>query len=144
MASNKIEIQIQPGPSGRLRLQDFVRGLDAIIAALRATELTITGLDRPQTEFDVVDLHHSKPTVVIQGYTSPLQRDYSGRTIKRFIGAVNDITRGRAPKWMDLDVLETYKDLAEPLNENVHHVVITNSKKRADITPRYKERIEKI
>jgi len=43
-----------------------------------------------------------------------------------------------------MEALETYKELAGTIGKDIQHVVVTNSKKSADITPQYRDRLEKI
>lgn len=143
MAGHKITIEIV-GTTNRVPVDDFLRALEGILAALELTEKVISGLDKPTIHFDVVKLHHSNPTVELEAHAEPSKRDFSGPTIQKFLGTVNGLKRGHVPKWMDLERLETYREVAGTIGKNIQHVVVKNSRKAADITPQYRDKVEKI
>lgn len=143
MAANRITIEIV-GAAGRVPIENFLRGLEAIIAALERTEVEISGLEKSTIQFDLTKLHSSNPTVELEAHVPPRHRDYTGRTIQKFLGTVNAITQGRIPKWMDLEALETYKELAGTIGKDIQQVKVKNSRKAADITPKFRDRIEKM
>lgn len=143
MAHNRMTIEIV-GIEKKMPFEEFLRELQSILAALQKTETEISGLEKSTLRFDLIDLHHSNPTIELEAASPPQYRDFSGRTIQKFLITVNEIGRGRVPKWMDIEALETYKELATSVGKDIQHIVLKNSKRAADITPQYRDRIAKI
>src|SRR5580698_7558730 len=131
-ATLTIQLEGSLDDSGNVRLEDFLEEMEAIKAALKRTELIVAG--KPNTVYyRVVDLKHSSPsTVQIEAVAQRREyRHIPRRVIRRFATSIRLIQRRHvAPHDFDLETLESYRRIYNPLGKRLRKVTITEDEKQ--------------
>lgn len=132
---------------GHVLLADFVRQLDALRAALRATDEAL-GTDDTKVTWRVVDLEHNSPATIVLEEVVTKKSD--GRATPRVaaefgavLGSIN--RRGTiATARKDIAALETYRELAMIAMSGAERATLTVGRNRVDLGPKFLERLEKV
>ena len=150
MATATLTIQLEGSldDNGDVRLEDFLEELGAIKTALKHTELIVAG--KPNTiYYRVVDLTHSSPSSVrIEAVAQ--KREYQHmprRVVRRFATSLRMIQkRHRAPRDFDLETLEAFKNIYNPLGKKLRKVTITEDEKqkKASINQAFDDALNRI
>jgi hypothetical protein len=131
-ATLTIQLEGSLDDNGNVRLEDFLEELGAIKTALKHTELIVAG--KPNTVYyRVVDLTHTSPASVrIEAVAQRKEYKHMPRRIvRRFSTSLRMIQRRhRAPRDFNLDTLEAYKNIYNPLGKKLRKVTITEDEKQ--------------
>ena len=134
--------------AGHVRLSDFVEQLEAIREALRQTERLLTGAAEASVYYRIVDLKHDSPaTVVLEPVRkkgSPLPR--TARVGDTLVASLRSLKAERNPPVSaDLVALESYREIAAPMQHNVQQVEVeTSPHKIVSIDRSFSESVDKV
>jgi len=144
-----VELVGAPEDDGHLRLSEFIKQLQAVKAALKQTERTITGKDEPELYYRIVRATHSSPlSVTIE--PTPLRpevgTEIAKTTVKKFFSTLRMIDKDRdAPEDFDLPALEAYRDLGTMLDKHVAGITIAASRNRkVEINKKFENKVSEI
>jgi hypothetical protein len=147
-ATLTIQLEGSLDDDGNVRLEDFLEELGAIKTALKHTELIVAG--KPNTVYyRVVDLTHSSPSSVrIEAVAQ--RREYQNiprRVVRRFATSLRMIQRRhRAPRDFNLETLEAFRNIYNPLGKKLRKVTITEDEKqkKASINQAFDDALNRI
>ena len=91
MPSRRISLSMEGPPSedGHVRVDAFLREIQATISALGELDRQLSGHGRGTTYYRIVDLRHSSPaTVVLEACPTGRGDDYSNEIMPRFFSSV--------------------------------------------------------
>lgn len=159
--NNRITLQIEgtAEEQGHVTLSAFLSQLEAIKSALKQTERIITGEDESSVYYRIVDLRHTSPaTVVLEAISlssrpqwKPRKRrkasreDYSRPTVRRFVHSLRGIREKRErPEKADLQLLESYRNLAASLAKDVSSIKLIDSEETVSIDRSFQMAIDEI
>jgi hypothetical protein len=131
-ATLTIQLEGSLDDNGNVRLEDFLDEMEAIKTALKHTEVIVAG--KPNTVYyRVIDLKHSSPsTVRIEAVAQ--KREYQQmprRIIRRFATSLRLIQRRRvAPRDFNIETLESFRRIYNPLGKKLRKVTITEDEKQ--------------
>ena len=131
-ATLTIQLEGSLDDDGNVRLEDFLEEMDAIKAALKRTELVLAGKTNT-VYYRVIDLKHSSPsTIRIEAVAQ--RREYQHmprRVVQRFATSLRLIQRRHvAPRDFDIETLESYRRIYNPLGKKLRKVTITEDEKQ--------------
>jgi hypothetical protein len=149
MAGQRITIQVlgSPDDDGHPRLSELIKQLEFVHSALNNTERLITGDTRHDVYFRVVDASHKSPVTIV---LEPAQRKKASgvarRTINGFVANLRKIKQGKPVRDVDLQALESYRNLTSMLDKNVAALAITGGlgKTPVNIDRKFKDQLEEI
>jgi hypothetical protein len=158
---NLITVQIEGTPEENqyVTLSAFISQLEAVKAALKQTERTITGEEEPSVYYRIVGLRYSSPATVVLEAVSLASRphwkpkkkrslsreDYSRPIVTRFFHSLKEIREKRQrPEKADLQLLQAYRNLTSALEKNVSRIKLTNSEEGVDIDRSFQAAIDEI
>jgi hypothetical protein len=147
-ATLTIQLEGSLDDQGNVRLEEFLEELSAIKAALKQTERIVVG-QQNTVYYRVIDLTHSSPsTVRIEAVAHRKEnQQIPRRIIRRFSTSLRMIQRRhRAPRDFDLDALEAFRNIGNPLNKHIRKVTITEDEKhrKAAINQDYDNALKRI
>jgi hypothetical protein len=129
MASDLIVVRLVGSDSdeGDVRLSDFIDQLSAIKDVLRETGHAIYGREAPEMEFKIVGLKRSSPaTVTIKPIVPRGEKSRIAKICNGFVSGLSTIKiKKKAPAHADLATLESYRNLATPLQKHIQRVEIS-------------------
>lgn len=107
-----------------LRFEDFVKQLDSVRQAIRATERVLTGDKTPSIELRVVELSRSSPTqVTVEARQHAKGPDNSDLIINTFFEGVHSLqTRRELPLGFDSSALRAFQAMASMLGKQLYAV----------------------
>jgi hypothetical protein len=146
--AKKITIQLvgTADSKGNVRLTDFVDQLKQIKRALNERERLVSGSDRPQIEYKVVDLHHSEATLVLEPV--PLldeAKEYMDKVVIGFSDELRVIKReGKLRDEPDFHRLDTCSRIGERPDNLISKVKISVGRKPVTIDRAFQQNVEKI
>lgn len=149
----RITIQIEGSAEdgGAPSLSDFLKQLEAIKVALKHTERLLSGDDRRDVYFRIVDLSMRSPATVVLEETPVMTDGKRGFLPKvsiseRLVSTLRQINqRGSVPaKVKDLPALEAYRNVGTALVKHSGEVTITSAAKAVSLGPTFNQKIEKI
>jgi hypothetical protein len=130
---------------GNVRLADFIDQLRVIKLALYERERLIYRAERSQIDYKVVDLHHSKTTIVVEAVSLNNEQGYADKVVDGFSDELRIIRReGKIVDEPDYDRLEAYNRIGERRDNLVATVRIAVGRKPVTIDRTFKENVEKI
>lgn len=150
MAGERLTIQVlgSPQDDGHVRLTELIRQLELVNSALANTERIVTGREQRSIYFRVVDASHKSPVTIVLEPSRPKAggSTASKRIVSSFLTNLRQIKRGRVDESVDLQALESYRNLTTLLEKNVRSLSISNgrSKKPVEIDHRFRRRLDKI
>jgi hypothetical protein len=150
MATATLTIQLEGSldDNGNVRLEEFLEELQAIKTALKQTERIVVG-QQNTVYYRVIELTHSSPsTVRIEAVAHRKENQHvPRRVVRRFATSLRMIQRRhRAPRDFDLEALEAFKNISNPLSKNLRKITITEDEKRtkAAINQEYEDALRRI
>jgi hypothetical protein len=151
MPANRITVTLEGDArdSGHVRLNDFIRQLEAVKTALRQTERVFGHSENNSLYYRIVDLSHSSPaTVVLEAVETRIDKQKPEETadavVTDFFRALDQITKnGEFPEGFDYPAAEAYREIGGALRGHVSKIVVANTHKSVAIDRRYEEKITK-
>lgn len=146
MAKNRIRIIVQGDPrdKGHVRLNDFLRQLDSIRAALKQTEHLVRE-ERSSLYYRIIEAKQKSPlTVVLECVDEQHTPELPQKVVGKFLDSISQIKkRGTIPRDFDYPTAESYREIAAPQHRHVSSLIIANSRKRVVIDEQYEEKLAK-
>ncbi len=123
-----ITIQLLEAGSADLRLDDFLEELGTLRIALRETERLVSGRE-PSLYFRIRRLQKSSPAVIELEAVTDAQDDrskpeFASLVVRSFATNLRLISKSKLPRKIDIQALESYRDLALPIEKHSLEVKI--------------------
>jgi hypothetical protein len=144
-----IQIQGSLADRGDVRLEDLVEELGTIRNALRETERMLTGSD-PSLYFRIVGLSHRSPAIIVleaasDSTTEERTSQVAGKVVRHFTANLRFLSRKHRPsRTASVPVLESYREMTQPLQKHVTEVIIRAGKHSVVINESFKRTIESV
>lgn len=122
MPSRRISLSMEGPPSedGHVRVDAFLREIQATISALGELDRQLSGHGRGTTYYRIVDLRHSSPaTVVLEACPTGRGDDYSNEIMPRFFSSVRAVTENTEPERVGVPFLEDIKQMVFPIGRGL-------------------------
>ena len=143
MALPRMTIQIEgtAADHGLVRLVDFIEQLETFKAVLRR-----------RTErggyYRVVDLRHDSPATVVLEYVrgskeAPSRKAPAIEAMMQDLSRIQQTTRKKPPV-QDLDVLESYAEIAAAVEKRVNRIVVKASRRSVTIDESFSRKLTKL
>jgi hypothetical protein len=136
-----------PAATKDLRLDDFIEEMQTIRTALRETERVVSGSD-PSLYFRIKKLQKSSPAVIVLEAASetddPAQRKFASAVVRSFGTNLQLIRRRRVPDNIDVPALESYRELAIPVEKHQLEVQIKVGRNTVVINQKFREMLESV
>lgn len=109
-----------------VRLNDFIDQLDSIKQALNSIDKRISGKKSPNLYYRIVSIKMNSPiTIEVEAVSKAGEANYGDRVISRLGIDLSSLLKGEKPNGADIDLLETYKSLVQPLKKHVSEFTLT-------------------
>jgi hypothetical protein len=132
-----------------LRLDDFLEELQTIRAALRETERLVSGKE-PTLHLQITALKKSSPAVVTleavsEAHDERALPEYANYVVRSFTANLRLITnRKKLPGKIDMVTLESYREMAAPVEKNRIEVQIKTGNNAVLINRNFKTILEEV
>lgn len=139
MSSNKFRITLKGDEADdSLRLSDLIDQLNAVKAVLNQVDTGITGHRGPSLYYRVTNITMNSPaTFELEAVpTARSTRVHSRRVVSKFSRDLKTVISGKRPKEADLELLESYGALVQPMQKHVAQVSLQFEDKQAVDLPR--------
>lgn len=143
MKSNILKIRLRgaEADSEHVRLQEFIKQLEAVRIALKHTEHLVSDDGKSPINYLITDLTHSSPATVSIEAFDEFDTDKPSAVISKFIGGIREILfERRAPADFDRQTLEAYKGLTSGLRKHVSEFTIIDGESEV-LVPRELEHV---
>jgi hypothetical protein len=138
MSKTQLTFKIVGKGDGFVEFDDFVDFCDAIQRSLRVSEQAVAGR-LGAVHYRVVDLECSSAVIRLEPH-SRRDSEIGRKTISHFRETIAGIQEGRVDPRLGIDVLETFRNLANPLKKHAARIVIG----RTTLTPNYTKTIDQL
>ena len=114
------------GTDTTLRLEDFLRQLEAVKKALRETQRVLTRGKGPDVHYRVVGISRSSPyRIQLKADAPPSSASHVATLERTFPAAAEEIQyRGKSPRGFDGPALRAYQEMASELEQKITPMVI--------------------
>lgn len=140
MSSNKFRITLKGDEADdSLRLSDLIEQLNAVKAALNQVDIAITGNRGPSLYYRVTDITMNSPaTFELEAVPTAKSRSrvHSRRVVSKLNRDLKTVISGKRPKEADLELLESYGALVQPMQRHVAQVSLQFDKDKSMDLPR--------
>jgi hypothetical protein len=146
MAKNRIRISVDGDPrdEGHVRLNDFLKQLDAVRKALRYTEGLLQTGEKGPVYYRIIDAYRQSPLTVTLEAVAEKPSQLPGQVVGKFLTSIDQIKKsGKIPPDFDYPTAEAYREITIPQHHHVSALVIGNGRRRIAIDYQYEERITK-
>jgi len=135
MRSNKFKITLKGDDADdSLRLSDLIEQLNAIKQALNQIDITISGNPSPGLYYRVTGITMKSPaTFEVEAVPKAKGVNYGSRVVSKFSRDLRSVIAGKRPKDADLDLLESYRGLVQPLRKHISEVQIRFETEAVDV-----------
>jgi hypothetical protein len=145
--AKRITIQIvgAKDDKGDVRLSDFTDQLNLIRKALFERERLVAGVDSPQIDYKIVDLHHSEATIVIEPISFNGASAYVNKVVSGFSDELRSIKKNaQLTDEPDVERLKAYQKIGHRSDNMISKVRIAVDRRATTIDESFKENVEKI
>ena len=148
MSSSRITIRLigSEADGGDVRLTDFLDELYGFCETLAKLERLLSGQDRASLYYRIVDLSHQSPATVVLEAVRPKGAPIAPSVVVRtFKSDLRALSKRKPPKQADLEVLESYGEIALPFQRNLRRVEVVESKSKViPIDSSFTEKVEHV
>lgn len=127
-----------PAATRDLRLDDFIEEMQTLRTALRETERAVSGRD-PSLYFRIKKLQKSSPALIVLEAASETEnaaeRQFASAVVRSFATNLQLIRRRQVPDNIDVPTLESYRELALPMEKHQLEVQIQIGRKQETCWP---------
>lgn len=117
-----------------LRLSDLIDQLDAIKQVLNQIDKRVSGRKSPGLYYRITALSMNSPvTLEVEAVSKQKGQNYGPQVISRFGRDIQEVIGGHRPKDADIDLLESYRALAQPLKKHVSQFIFQINSEQIDI-----------
>jgi hypothetical protein len=126
MRGNKFKITVKGDEADdSLRLSDLIEQLKAVKDALNQVDMTVSGKKAPGLYYRVTSITMNSPaTFEFEAVSRTKGPNYGSRVVSKLSRDLNSVIAGKRPKEVDLDLLESYRALVQPLRKHVAEVTL--------------------
>jgi hypothetical protein len=125
MASNKFKITIRGEDADEsIRLSDLIDQLNAVKATLNQIDVSVSGEKSPSLYYRVTSITMNSPaTFVVEAVgKNRASVGHSRRVVSKLNRDLKTVISGKRPKEADLDLLESYGALVQPMRKHLAQV----------------------
>lgn len=124
MRSSKFSITLKGDEANdSLRLSDLIDQLNAVKAALNQVDVSISGQRAPSLYYRITKITMNSPaTFEVEAVSKTRGVGLSRRVVSKFGRDLNTVIAGKRPKEADLELLESYGALVQPMRKHVAQV----------------------
>ncbi|MFZ3081118.1 hypothetical protein [Rhodoferax ferrireducens] len=146
MSSNKFKVTLKGDEANdSLRLSDLIDQLNAVKQALNQVDVTVSGRKTPGLYYRITKITMNSPaTIEVEAMSKPNVANYGGKVVSKLKRDLQFVIAGKRPKEADLDLLESYKGLVQPLRKHVSEVLFEFEKGSVDIPRNLDMKIDEI
>ena len=117
-----------------LRLSDLIDQLDAIKQVLNHIDKRVSGRKSPGLYYRITALSMNSPvTIEVEAVSKQKNSNYGPQVVARFGRDIRDVMNGTRPVDADIDLLESYKLLVQPLKKHVSQFIFQIEDDQIDI-----------
>jgi len=139
-----ITLEGSPEDKGKLRVDEFIRGLTAIVDALKDVEKRVTGRERSRVNYRISKLSQNSPAhitlepIVEDDVAEPAETSYPSKTIYTFLSDLSQIKVHKTiPANLDFHSVQKYADISALRRKHIASVTIRNGRRRITIDDRF-------
>jgi hypothetical protein len=148
MSSSRITIRLigSDVDGGHVRLTDFLDELSGFCDTLAKLERMLSGRDKASLYYRIVDLSHQSPATVVLEAVKPKGAPIAASVVVRtFKSDLRALSKRKPPNKVDLEVLESYGEIAVPFQRNLRRVeVVERGSKIIPIDSSFTEKVEHV
>jgi hypothetical protein len=124
IGSNKFRITLKGDEADdSLRLSALIEQLNAVKVALNQVNISVSGDKAPEVYYRVTKITMNSPAVFeLEAVSKKKSRAYERRLVTKFSRDLAAVVEGRRPKSADLQLLEAYGSLSQPMRRHVTEV----------------------
>jgi hypothetical protein len=124
MRSGKFRITLKGDEADdSLRLSDLIDQLNAVKSALNQVDIAISGNKTHGLYFRVTNITMNSPaTFELEAVSRSDSRSQGRRVVSKFSRDLKSVISGKRPRDADLDLLESYSALVQPMHKHVAQV----------------------
>jgi hypothetical protein len=146
MRSNRFKITLKGDEADEsLRLSDLIEQLNAVKQTLNQIDVAISGGSAPGLYYRVTSITMKSPaTFEVEAVPKSRGANYGSRVVSKFSRDIRSVIAGKRPANADLELLESYRSLAQPMRKHVAEVRLQFEKEAVDIPRNLDIRVEEI
>jgi hypothetical protein len=136
MRSNRFKITLKGDEADEsLRLNDLIDQLGAISRALNQVDVSISGGPSPSLYYRVTKITMRSPATFEMEAVSRTTKgpQLGSRVVSKFGRDLRSVISGKRPRDSDLELLESYRGLAQPMRKHMAAVKLTFEDDRAPV-----------
>lgn len=135
MINNKFKITLKGDDANdNLRLGDLIAQLDALKNVLNNIDKRISDRKSPGMFYKITQLSMNSPvTMEVEAVPKPKVSDYGSAVIRRLSNDLSHVINGKRPDNADIELLESYKSLVQPMKRHVSQFVFSVESDSIDI-----------
>lgn len=124
MRSSKFRITLKGDEADdSLRLSDLIDQLNAVKSALNKVDLAVSRTKSLSLYYRITNITMNSPaTFEIEAVSKSRARAHSRRVVSKFNSDLKTVIAGKRPKEADLELLESYRALVQPMRKHVAQV----------------------
>ncbi len=128
-----------------LRLSDLIAQLDAIKNVLNQLDKRVSGKKSPGLYYRVSKMTMNSPaTIEFEAVSKANEANYGHAVVARLNRDLNDVIENRRPPDADIDLLESYKALVQPLKRHLSQFTLLAGDKPLEIPKSLDSKVEAI
>ena len=117
-----------------LRLSDLIDQLDAIKQVLNQIDKRVSGRKSPGLYYRITALSMNSPvTIEVEAVSRHKSENYGSQVVARFGRDIRQVIDGKRPADSDMDLLESYKQLAQPLKRHMSQIIVQIGDDQIDV-----------
>ena len=128
-----------------LRLADLIDQLDAVKQVLNQIDKRVSGRKSPGLYYRVTALTMNSPvTIEVEAVGKKPESSYGPQVVDRFSRDVRQVISGQRPADADLELLESYKVLVQPLKRHIAQLVVQVSEDTFEVPKSFDAKVDSI
>jgi hypothetical protein len=146
MTDNKFSITLKGDEADdSLRLSDLIDQLDAIKNVLNQIDKRVSGKKSPGLYYRVSKVTMNSPiTIEVEAVSKTKEASYGYAVVARLNRDLRDVIQSRRPVDADIDLLESYKTLVQPMKRHLSNFVLGTGDSKIEIPKSLDAKVEEI
>lgn len=146
MRTNRFKITLKGDEADdSLRLSDLIDQLNAVKQALNQIDIAISGTSAPGLYYRVTSITMKSPaTFEVEAVPKAKGANYGSRVVSKFNRDIKSVIAGKRPANANIDLLESYRSLVQPLRKHVSEVKLQFEKEVVDLPRNLDMKVEEI
>jgi len=134
-----------PTDKGKVRFGEFKDFLKNLDSCLRETDLSVSGSGKLSVYYRIIGLKAESATITLEAVPYSDEGDIAEEVLDKFATGLDYIQkRKQLPRGYNFELIEKFKQLAEPLRKNVEQIEVIHSNITTTITKQLEANIEAI